>query len=345
MTVEQSVEAGTKIIIRLALLAALLFFLYLIRDVVLLTFLSVLTAAALSPAIRRIRHLGLSRAPAVVITYSTVLLGLIAILSYLTPIFFEELRSFAETSSAYTERLDRIFSALENNLQPFGITFERTSFFEGVEERVNESLSGLFSTTVNFFSLLVSIAGFFFLALYLSLEEKGIEKFFLLLTPARYHSYALSIAERMQGKVSQWLFGQLLLMLLIFVIYFAGLSLLGVPYALALAFFGALLEIIPYIGPIIASVPALILGFLVSPVLGFSVAAFYIIVHQIEGHIIAPQVLKRSIGLNPVVLIISVLVGAKIGGALGVLIAIPTVMMLSVFVEDFLEKKTHSTAA
>jgi predicted PurR-regulated permease PerM len=81
------------------------------------------------------------------------------------------------------------------------------------------------------------------------------------------------------------------------------------------------------------------MGLLISPVMGFSVLAFYVIAHQLEGHIIAPQVLKRSIGLNPVVLIITVLIGAKLGGPLGILLAVPSVMMLSVFVEDFINKK------
>jgi predicted PurR-regulated permease PerM len=113
-----------------------------------------------------------------------------------------------------------------------------------------------------------------------------------------------------------------------------------VPYALALALFGAIFEIIPYIGPVIAAVPGVAIAFLVSPVMGFSVLAFYIIVQQIEGNVLAPQIIKRSVGLSPAVLIIAVLIGAKLGGGLGILLTIAVVMMLSIFVEDFLEKQT-----
>jgi hypothetical protein len=114
--------------------------------------------------------------------------------------------------------------------------------------------------------------------------------------------------------VSQWLFGQALLMLIAFVMYYIGLSILGVPYALAIAFFGGLMEILPYIGPILAAIPAVLVGLLVSPVLGVSALIFYIIAHQAEAHIVAPQVMKHSAGLNPVALIVAILIGLELGG-------------------------------
>jgi predicted PurR-regulated permease PerM len=339
MSVDERVEAGTKILFRIVLLALGLWFLYLIRDVVLLMFLAVLTSAALSPAIARLKSFGLSRTAAVALSYSVLFFGIVTILALLVPVFLDEMRDFISKWPVYTEHFGKTLALIEQYLSPLGIEFHKEALFVDLEQGTSETFQGIFSTTISFFSGIISVLGFFFLALYLSLEEKGIEKFFLLLTPERYHRYALSLAERMSGKVSQWLFGQLLLMIIVFVIYYIGLSLLGIPYALAIAFFGGLMEIIPYVGPIIAGFPAVIMGLLISPVMGFSVLAFYVIAHQLEGHIIAPQVLKRSIGLNPVVLILVVLIGAKLGGPLGILIAVPATMMLSVLVEDFINKK------
>lgn len=339
MSVDERVEAGTKILFRIVLLALGLWFLYLIRDVVLLMFLAVLTSAALSPAIARLKSFGFSRTAAVALSYSVLFFGIVTILALLVPVFLDEMRDFISKWPVYTEHFGRTLSLIEQYLSPLGISFHKEALFVDLEQGTSETFQGIFSTTISFFSGIISVLGFFFLALYLSLEEKGIEKFFLLLTPERYHRYALSLAERMSGKVSQWLFGQLLLMIIVFVMYYIGLSLLGIPYALAIAFFGGLMEIIPYVGPIIAGFPAVIMGLLISPVMGFSVLAFYVIAHQLEGHIIAPQVLKRSIGLNPVVLILVVLIGAKLGGPLGILIAVPATMMLSVLVEDFINKK------
>lgn len=336
---DERISIGTNIALRLALLAAGIYFLYLVRDVVLLVLFAILTAAALSPAIARLRRWRLSRTAAVIIVYAVLLLGGIALLAIFLPLFFSEVKEFLQNWPEYAKRLDTMLSNVQAYLSTFGIDFEREQLFRDIEGNITGWLSNILSATVGFFQGFIHLVGYFFLALYLSLEEKGIEKLFLLLTPKEYHAQALSIASRMQGKVSQWLFGQAILMLIAFAIYYIGLSLLGVPYALAIAFFGGLMELLPYIGPVIAAIPAILVGVLVSPVLGISALVFYIIAHQAEAHIVAPQVMKHSAGLNPVALIMAILIGLELGGALGIVISVPITMMLSVFVDDILLKR------
>ena len=264
----------------------------------------------------------------------------ILLLAVFLPLFFSELKQFLSNWPEYAKRLDALMHGVEVYAQSIGMEFSKDGFLQNIEGSVSEWFSQIFSTTIGLFRGFIHFIGYFFLALYLSLEEKGIENFFLLLTPKQYHAQALSIASRMQGKVSQWLFGQMILMLIAFVMYYIGLSILGVPYALAIAFFGGLMEILPYIGPVLAAVPAIIIGLLSSPVLGFSAFIFYIVAHQIEAHIVAPQVMKHSAGLSPVALIIAILVGLELGGALGIILAVPIIMVLSVFVEDILVKRS-----
>lgn len=336
---DDRVATGTKIAFRLMLIIAGAYFLYLIRDVVLLVLFAILTAAALAPAITKLRKWRLSRTASVVIVYAIVFFGGVALLSIFLPLFFAEVKKFLGDWPEYSLHLDAFLTSLQNYLSTFGIDFQKEQFFQGIEESITGGVPGIFSTTVGLFQGFIYLIGFFFLALYLSLEEKGIEKFFLLLTPDDYHTQALSVASRMQGKVSQWLFGQALLMLIAFGVYFIGLTLLGVPYALAIAFFGGLMEILPYIGPVLAAIPAIVAGLLVSPVLGASAVIFYVIAHQIEAHIVAPQVMKHSAGLNPVALIVAILIGLELGGPLGIILAVPVTMMLSVFVDDLLEKR------
>ncbi len=333
------VVVGTNIALRLVVLAVGIYFLYLIRDVVLLVLFAILTAAALSPAIARLQRWRLSRTAAVIIMYAVLLSGGIALLAIFLPLFFAEVKEFLHNWPEYAKRLDVTLSGAQAYLSTFGIDFQKERFFQDLEGDITGWLSNILSATVGLFQSFIHLVGYFFLALYLSLEEKGIEKLFLLLTPKEYHAQALSIASRMQGKVSQWLFGQAILMLVAFVIYYIGLTLIGVPYALAIAFFGGLMEILPYIGPVIAAIPAILVGVLVSPVLGISALVFYIIAHQAEAHIVAPQVMKHSAGLNPVALIVAILIGLELGGALGIIIAVPITMMLSVFVDDILMKR------
>ncbi|MDO8566473.1 MAG: AI-2E family transporter [Candidatus Moranbacteria bacterium] len=336
---DERVAIGTNIAVRLALVVLAAYFLYFVRDVVLVVLFAILTAAALSPAINKLREWHLSRAAAVIIVYAVLFLGGVALLVILLPLFFSEVKEFLENWPEYVKRLDSFLSNLQVYLSTLGIDFQKDQFFQDIEGNVAGWLSHIFSTTLGLFQSFIHLIGFFFLALYLSLEERGIEKFFLLLTPKEYHTQAFSIASRMQGKVSQWLVGQALLMLIAFVMYYIGLTVLHVPYALAIAFFGGIMEILPYIGPVIAAIPAIMIGFLVSPVLGASALIFYIIAHQVEAHIIAPQVMKHSAGLNPVALIIAILIGAELAGPLGIILSVPITMMLSVFVDDILEKR------
>ncbi len=339
MSTSERVESGTQLLIRAAIIVAGVYFLYLIRDVVAVVLLAVLTAAALVPAIAKLRNFGISRTMAVIIVYMLLLSAGVLLLAVLLPLFFSEAKQFLSNWPEYARRLDTFMSGVEIYAQSIGLEFSKDEFFRTIEGNINQWFSQIFATTVGVFQGFIHFIGYFFLALYLSLEEKGIEKFFLLLTPKEYHGHALSLASRMQGKASQWLFGQAILMLIAFAIYYVGLSLLGVPYALAIAFFGGLMEILPYIGPILAAIPAILIGLLYSPALGFAALVFYFIAHQAEAHVIAPQVMKHSAGLNPVALIIAILIGLELAGPIGIVLAVPITMMLSVFVEDILIKR------
>jgi predicted PurR-regulated permease PerM len=339
MILNEHVETGTKLLIRATVLIAGAYFLYLIRDVGVVAFLAVLTSAALVPAVAKLQHWGISRTAAVIILYLVLLSAGIILLAVLLPILFSEVKQFLRHWPDYARELDTFMSGVEIYMQSLGIDFHKDVFLQSIEGDANHWFSQIFSTTVDFFRGFIHFIGYFFLALYFSLEEKGIEKFFLLLTPKEYHVQALSIASRMQGKVSQWLFGQAILMCIAFGTYYIGLSLIGVPYALAIAFFGGLMEILPYVGPVLAAIPAVLIGLLYSPALGLSAGVFYFIAHQVEAHVFAPQVMKHSAGLNPVVLILAILIGLELGGPIGIVLAVPITMMLSVFVEDILVKR------
>ena len=341
MNAETLVEAGTKLLLRILFLVLGLWFLYLVRNVVVLIFASVLTSAGVVPLVLRLRRYGLSKTWSVVLVYLGLFTLLVLFLWLLVPLFLSDIENFREKIPMYSLRLAESLKGIESYLQGFGIPFNHTTFLESAQSGISQSPEGVFLTTLSIFQGLIYGFGFFFLSLYLSLEENGIEKLFRTLTPKAYQATALSIAERIQSRVSQWFFGQLVLMSIIFFIYYIGYTAFGLPYALALALLGGLLEIIPYVGPVLAAIPAIIFGFLVSPILGISILLFCFLVHQVESNFIAPQIMKHSIGLSPAVLIIAALVGATLSGPIGVLLSIPVAMILSVFVEDFLEKKSN----
>lgn len=335
MTRDDAVDIGTKLLLRAVLFFLGVAFLYGIRDIIVLSFLAIIVSASLNPVIRKLQKQNIPRSVAVVVVYIGVLCIFGALIGLIIPPFVTQIGEFVDNFPLYVDKSTQFLRYFDAHY----FTFDEKALLDNVKESVGNSFSGIFSTTIGFFSGLISFIVFFFLSLYISFEENGIEKFLTSVTPRRYDSYMRSVAKRIQNKISMWLLGQVVLMIVVFLMYFIGLSLLHVPYALVLSILGGVLEIIPYVGPIIAAIPAILMASLVSPLLGVSTLVFYTVAHQIESHAITPQVMKRAVGVNPVAIILSLLIGAKLGGLLGVILAVPAAAVIGVFVEDFMETR------
>ena len=141
--------------------------------------------------------------------------------------------------------------------------------------------------------------------------------------------------------MGEWLRGQLILGLIVGIAVYLGLLFLGVNYALLLALMAGVLEVVPYVGPIISVIPALIIGFAQSPVIGFGVVILYLIVQQLENHLLVPKVMQKVTGLNPIISILALLVGIKAGGIVGAIFSIPLAMMGVVILEDLFRDVTE----
>ena len=177
------------------------------------------------------------------------------------------------------------------------------------------------------------------------MQEKGIENFLRIVTPIRYESYVLDLWSRTQRKIGLWMQGQLILGILIGVFVYLGLAILNVPYALFLAVLAAVFELIPLFGPILAAVPAVLLVFVnLGPAIGFTVIGFYIIMQQFENHLIYPLVVRKVIGVPPLLVILSLLVFGKLFGFLGLLISVPIVTLILEITDDIDRRKKKLTA-
>jgi predicted PurR-regulated permease PerM len=176
------------------------------------------------------------------------------------------------------------------------------------------------------------------------MEEQGMRRLSIDLAPAKYRPYFAQLFRRIEERLGRWLRGQLFLGLIIAVLTYIGLVSLGVKYALVLALIAGLTELLPAIGPFIGAIPAVIVGLSQDPWKGLFVAILYLVIQQLENNLIVPRVMSKATGLNPVIVIISLLVGAKVAGVIGVILAVPTVLIITTFLEDFLEEKKADDA-
>lgn len=312
-------------------------FLYVIRDVLVLFFIALVLSAAMNPAIKQLVRKRISRPVAVGLVYVVLLAAMVAFLSYLIPRAVSQASSFIDRLPEYSKQFSQ--NPLSN------AAFRSVSDILGDDTGLESSrglggvTQGVFGATLGVFSGIVSFLAVFTIAFYLSVVEDGVGKFLRSITPRQYEEYIVSRARIIYGKIGYWMLGQIFLMIIVGTLYFILLSLLGVPNALVIALLGGALEIIPYIGPVTAAVPAILFGFFVSPAVALAVMAGYVLIQQLENHVIVPQVMKRAVGLNPIVVILALLMGAKVAGVLGMILAVPVATAINVFVKDVLERK------
>jgi putative heme transporter len=185
---------------------------------------------------------------------------------------------------------------------------------------------------------LVSAVFVLLIALYLIVYGAQIRAYALSFIEADRRPRIRAVTDQMGQRMGHWALGQLAQSTIIGVITFLGLTLIGVPGAVLLAFLAAIGEIIPILGPWLAAVPAIIIAFLQSPTQGFITLAFYFVLQQVGSYLIQPNVVGRAVKLNPLAVFLALLIGAGLLGIMGALVAVPVAAALAVLLDQVREQ-------
>lgn len=205
---------------------------------------------------------------------------------------------------------------------------------------------GIFDTVTRFFGGIVSFVLVLVMSIYLSIEDRGVARFLGLVTPRQYEVYVINLWGRVQDKIGKWIQGQFMLMGLVFVMMFIGLSIcklfLGdqIQHIFLLSLIAGLLEFIPVIGIFAATLVAFLFT-LIKGGLGVAliVVALFTVIHQIESHIIYPIVVKKVTGVPPLLVIISLIAGVELAGFVGVILSIPVAVLIVEYLDDHTRRK------
>ena len=216
--------------------------------------------------------------------------------------------------------LQRIAEAINTTLQNF-LSSGGTALLSGV--------ANVLATTLQVFLILVASAYFLF-------DYRKITTSFKRYVPLYYRPLYRDIASKADRTIGGYLRGQLLIAVVLGVMVWIGLTIVGVPLALAISFLAAVFNVIPYLGPIIGTIPAALLGLTESPLTALLAILVFFIANQLEGNILSPMILSRSTNLHPVTVLLSILAGAGLLGLIGALIAVPVVSLTKVILEDYL---------
>ncbi|MBT6254394.1 AI-2E family transporter [Candidatus Uhrbacteria bacterium] len=342
-----NITISTGTVIRILAVLIGITFLWFIRDIMAIFFVALLLAALIEPFASWFEKKHIPRGLGVIVVYilllSVMSLGLTIILPPLIGQIIELSKGLPVTYVEAREVLEQIVAIS----QEYGFSENLASSLGGLQDGITSTIEGLFVTVKGIFGGLATLMFVMVVAFYMVIEEDLAKKVFRHFAPKKYQPYLSGLASRIQTKLGAWLRGQIILMFIIGLLTYVGLLIIGVDYALALGIFAGIAEIVPYAGPIIAMVPAVIISFTISPLKAIIVAAMYFGIQQLENSVLTPKIMEKSVGLNPIISLLSLLVGFRLGGVLfeslqlfgniiGALLAIPVATMIAVVMRDFI---------
>jgi len=335
---QKTVTISTNTFLKVILIALAVAFVYQVRDVLIIVFVALVLAAAIDPWITAIERRGVPRGVSIAIIFISLIAFISLVLIALVPLLADQLSQFV---NAFPDLYAKGFTLVQG-VKDQSILDGLQKGVESLNSAVSQLTQGFFTGIVGFFGGVFTFISIFVLTFYLTMEEQGMKRLATDLAPAHYRPYLSKLFHRIEERLGNWLRGQLLLGLIIGVTTYIGLTLLGVKYALVLALIAGITELLPAIGPFIGAIPAIIVALSQEPILGVWVAALYLVIQQLENHLIVPKVMSKATGLKPIIVIISLLLGAKLAGMIGIILAVPTVIIISTFLEDFLEEKKEA---
>lgn len=327
----KSVQISYKTIFFITGFLGLLWALYLIRDVIILLFVAIIFMSALAPIVELLQKIKIPKSLAIAITYIFVLAVIGLLISFVvTPL------------ADQTANLAKNLPATLGNLLPENGIVDKSVLQQELGNFSKNALEFSFTIFSNFLAF-ISVA---VLTFYLLLEREKLNKLISQYFIGR-ELRVKRITRQIEEKLGAWLRGQIVLSLIIGAVAYLGLTFLSIPYALPLAILAGLMEVVPVIGPIISAIPAILIAYLSSPFLAVIVGVQYFVIQQLENHLIVPQVMKKAVGLNPLIVILAVAIGGRLLGVAGALLAVPITVVIQIITEDLIttegeeaEKKT-----
>ena len=331
--------------VRLALVVILAYLLFKVAGFLLVIIASIIIASAVEPATLWFSRRSIPRIAAVVAVYVSTAAVLSVVFYFLLLPRIQEGSGFLKTLTIYSNAVanDTILSGVFKTQNVFG-GLDTPILMKELSEKLNSLSSflsqGVLSAASMIFGGMSSFMLILVLSFYLAVQEDGVGKFLRIIVPTEYEEYALRLWKRSQLKIGYWMQGQLLLGIMVALMVYFALFIMGVPHALLLAVLAGIFELIPLFGPVLAAIPAVFIAYgALGTTVALIVAAIYLLIQQLENHILYPLVVKKVVGVQPMVSIVALIIGGQLAGFLGVLISVPIAVVAMEFISDYEERK------
>jgi predicted PurR-regulated permease PerM len=320
---DRNIYISTSAIVKMVAVVVAFIVLWLTKDIVTLFVISLFLAAVMQPTAEWAYKRKIPRGVTVLFLYF-VLFGIFGlVITLMIPTLIEQAGRLASLLGQQWGWIQNISDSFKDFAGKYGFSININSGIASIQTQLGGAANRLVDLLSTVFGGVAAFIVVLVLSFYLVAQEDKAITLVQDWVPSKHRKFALHLISQLQDKMSGWLRGQIILAVIIGVFYFIGLSVLGVEGALVLSVFGGLVEFIPYLGPILAAGPILLVAFSHSTVTGLLALALMIVVQQLENQLIVPKVMQKAVGLNPLVSILSLLVGAQLFGFVGALMAIP----------------------
>lgn len=337
MEKRQSLEISWATLWRILVFVVFVSILFLGHQIILGLFLAIVISSGLEGVVSKFERIGLPRSLSVILIFLAAVSVVILLVYMVFPLVIVELNTIMGVISK------------TDSGAGFLASFSGVKTVSGF---INELSSQIFSGNAKplvFFSSALGGFGLAFAVIissfYLCLTRDGVERFLKVVIPPNYEATALRIYERSRKKMGAWLQMQLLSSVIMGLIIWGGLTILNVRYAFLIGVLAAIFEIIPFIGPILSGALAVASALATSTVLAIYTLIFFLVAQQFESHFLVPILNRRSVGLHPVIVITAVLIGAEVGGFLGIVIAIPAAAVFQEVITDWSIQKRSAISS
>ncbi|MEK7573861.1 MAG: AI-2E family transporter [Patescibacteria group bacterium] len=297
-------------------LIALGLFLFQIKEILIIIFVSYILMAAIHPAVGFLERRKWPRLLSISVIYLVIIAIILLLIVPIIPFFVSQIQNLIKNFPFYFEK-----AAETLGIQIESSSINSSSAIQNIGNNLVSITSTVFGGIISFFTIIV-------ISFYLLVYHDRFEKLVVNMFHENKREKARETFAQVENSLGNWVRGQLILSVSIGIISWIFLSVLGINYAFPLAFLAAILEVIPTIGPVLASIPAIIVALTISPTLAIVVTVGYIIIQALENNILVPKIMQTAVGLNPIVIIIAILVGGSLLGVWGALISIPFLSML-----------------
>jgi predicted PurR-regulated permease PerM len=346
MTAEEHNRVIRRSVITVILGVSLAIVIYLVRDVLMTLYFSGLLAIGLSPAVRVLersrfvdgRRRKVPRWVALLALYLVFLLVVAIILALVVPPLVEQIQQLVTDLPNYLTKTQNALIA--KGWIKKGSSW--TDMFINMEVPAI-AISGIYSVVQMTIGALGQALTILLMPFYLLLESGSLHTWMLHLVKPENQPRVDRIMRSVTHKVGAWLFGQLVLAGIVGVAATIAFKLIGVPYYYVLGLMAGVGEFVPVIGPLLAAVPAVVLGWTISPQTALIVATYSSVQQFIEGNILVPRIMERQVGVSPVSIIAALLIGSSLMGLVGAILSVPTAAIIQVIIREHYEHEKRGT--